>query len=208
MIGSTKPKQANCIICNESFTRYTSTVRVCSPKCAFELIDQKKAKKERKTLKLRKEKLKTKRDWLREAQTAFNRYIKARDRVYYLTQHKAPECVSCGTTNQDIQYAAGHYKTRGSHPELSFDEENVHLQCNNNCNKHLSGNINGTKDTRGYKEGMLIRYGVEKGKAILTRLDGENETPEWMSDIEQIKLKKKEYNRKARELERKIEGLM
>ena len=70
---------------------------------------------------------------MREAQTACNAYIRERD--------KNEPCISCGTTKPDIQYCAGHYKTRGGHHEIRFHPFNINLQCNKHCNLHLSGNI-------------------------------------------------------------------
>jgi hypothetical protein len=69
-------------------------------------------------------------------------------------------CISCGT-RADIQYAAGHYKSAGAHPELALDLRNLHRQCNRNCNCGLSGNISGTKTTAGYRAGLQAAYGEE-----------------------------------------------
>lgn len=68
---------------------------------------------------------------LKQAQAAFNAYIRARD--------KQEPCISCGR-NHAGQYHAGHYRTVGANPELRFEELNCHKQCAP-CNNHLSGNI-------------------------------------------------------------------
>ncbi len=86
---------------------------------------------------------KTKKDYADIAQKEFNAFIRLRDK-------KLP-CISCGTTN-DIQYHAGHFKSRGAHPELRFDQKNCHKQCVR-CNNFLSGNI------EGYIKGLNDRYG-------------------------------------------------
>jgi len=67
----------------------------------------------------------------KEAQKAFNAYIRLRD-------DKEP-CISCQRHHKG-QYHAGHYKTVGARPDLRFDEDNCHKQCAP-CNNHLSGNI-------------------------------------------------------------------
>lgn len=67
-------------------------------------------------------------------------------------------CISCGTTNP-VQYCGGHYKTAGGHPEIALDIRNISRQCNHYCNKHLSGNIHGNKNSAGYKAGLIGRYG-------------------------------------------------
>lgn len=50
-------------------------------------------------------------------------------------------CISCGTTNPNIQYAAGHFRTTKAAGNLRFNEDNVHTQCNYRCNSVLAGNI-------------------------------------------------------------------
>jgi hypothetical protein len=76
-------------------------------------------------------------------------------------------CISCGT-GADIQYAAGHYKSAGAHPELALDLRNLHRQCNRYCNCGLSGNIAGNKNSAGYRSGLVARY----GQGLLDYLDG------------------------------------
>lgn len=68
-------------------------------------------------------------------------------------------CISCGTKKPTIQYCGGHFKTAGGHSEIALDIRNIMRQCNQYCNKNLSGNIEGTKTTKGYKAGVLDRYG-------------------------------------------------
>jgi hypothetical protein len=48
-------------------------------------------------------------------------------------------CCTCGTTNPNIKYDAGHYISRGSSPELRFELTNIHKQCNQICNIYGSG---------------------------------------------------------------------
>lgn len=69
-------------------------------------------------------------------------------------------CISCGTT-APVQYCGGHYKTAGAHPELALDLRNIHRQCNRNCNCGLSGNIEGTRTTFGYRHGLVARFGAD-----------------------------------------------
>lgn len=106
-------------------------------KCAAEfgkdksIKDRAKASKKAHTERKRAFKLNDKPLRLKEAQKAFNAFIRKRD-------EKEP-CISCGREHQG-QYHAGHYKTAGGHPELRFEELNCHKQCAP-CNNHLSGNI-------------------------------------------------------------------
>ena len=80
----------------------------------------------------RKEKLMTHKDHLKLLQVVFNTYIRIRD--------KDLPCITCGTT-KPVKYDAGHFYSVGGYPNLRFDEDNVHKQCSNNCNVHLSGNL-------------------------------------------------------------------
>jgi len=137
-------KSKICTICDKEYTPFTSTAKVCSVPCAIEATNLNKEKKlqrdikaskklERKDLRERKDKLKSRSDHLRECQTACNAYIRERD--------KGLPCISCGTQKPDIQYCAGHFKTRGGHPELRFHPMNINKKCNKRCNLMLSGNI-------------------------------------------------------------------
>jgi hypothetical protein len=161
---------------------------VCSPACA--IIDapknQDKARKaiqqeDRKSLREAKERVKTKGQYMREAQIAFNAWVRARD--------AGLPCISCGTT-ADIQYAAGHFRSAGGHPELRFEPLNVHLQCNRNCNMAKSGNLGS------YRVELIKRIGQEK----VEWLEGPHEPKRYT--IEDLKAIKAEYRAKTRELKR------
>ena len=120
------------------------------------------AKVERASIKARKEAIKSKADWAREAQTAFNAWIRARD--------EGLPCISCGRHHQG-QWHAGHYLSTGARPELRFTESNVHRQCAP-CNTHLSGNA------VLYRIGLIHRIGSE----TVEWLEGPHELPKWTAD--------------------------
>jgi hypothetical protein len=122
--------------------------------------------------------MKSRADWLREAQAAFNRYIRLRD-------HDKP-CISCGRQHQG-QWHAGHYRSVGACPELRFMELNVHKQCAP-CNDHLSGNI------VEYRRGLIERIGIDQ----VEWLEGNHEAKKYT--IEEIKAIKAEYTHKSKEL--------
>lgn len=107
------------------------THKACGPECAVELAQREKTAKQRKESREKREKLKTRSDHLREAQTVFNAFIRERD--------KDMPCISCGRFHQG-SYDAGHYRSVGACPELRFNEDNVHRQCVP-CNQHKSGNV-------------------------------------------------------------------
>lgn len=149
------PKPKKCRICKQEYSPFTSLQKTCSIPCSIKLVNADRAKAEagrakerRKDTRQRREKLKTRSDHLADAQRACNAYVRERD--------KNEPCISCGTTKPDIQYAAGHYKTVGGHPELRFHANfNINRQCNRYCNKELSGNIGK------YREGLIKKIGIK-----------------------------------------------
>lgn len=125
---------------------------VCGPRCAVAIAiatrkksEAKKAKQERAEIRQQKERLKTRSDYMREAQVAFNAYIRERD-------HDLP-CISCGRHHKG-QFHAGHYRTVGGSPELRFEPLNCHKQCAP-CNNHKSGDI------VNYRIELVNRIGAE-----------------------------------------------
>lgn len=113
-------------------------------KLAKQLAEE--AKKSRAERKAEKEKIKTIGEYAKQAQDAFNAWVRERDYGH--------PCISCGTT-ACVQYAAGHYRTVGACKALRFEPLNVHRQCNRNCNKGKSGNITE------YRIGLVKKIGAE-----------------------------------------------
>lgn len=101
-----------------------------------------KAKQRKKKIEFQKNCKKTQKA---KAQTAFNSYIRKRD--------EALPCISCGRYHEG-QYHAGHYKTRGAHPELAFHPFNCHKQCST-CNNYLSGNL------VNYRKNLIKKIGLK-----------------------------------------------
>jgi hypothetical protein len=139
-----------------------------------------KQKEKRTEYREAKKRLKTRQDWLKEAQAAVNRYVRLRD--------AGQPCISCGRHHQG-QYHAGHYRSVGANPEMRFMESNIHKQCAP-CNDHLSGNI------INYRLGLIARYGAD----FVESLEGPHQPKHYsIEEIEGIKLK---YSALARGLER------
>ena len=79
-------KAKRCKVCRTDFTPSKPMQCVCGLKCALSLASLAKAKRERtqvaqdrKETKAKLEKLKSRSDWAKEAQTAFNRWVRLRD---------------------------------------------------------------------------------------------------------------------------------
>lgn len=183
-----KAKKCKNPACGMSFKPSFSTAqKVCSWACGLAIkdVNQEKARKslaqvERKEIKARKEKLKSRADHMREAQVVFNEWIRLRD--------VALPCVSCGRHHEG-QYHAGHYRTVGANPELRFEPLNVWKQCAP-CNNHKSGDI------VNYRIELVKRIGADK----VDWLEGPHEPKRYT--IEELKTIKAEYRAKTRELKR------
>lgn len=182
-------KQKKCRICGAMFVPRRPLQPVCDDmrcKCEYALLVADKAKKKREKVekandRQKREALKSRAQWAREAQSAVNAYIRKRD--------EDKPCISCGRYHQG-QLHAGHYLSRGAHPELSMDERNIHKQCQP-CNVHLSGN------QIEYRKGLISRYGVE----YVEWLEGQHEPAK--HTIDDLKAIKATYVQKLKELREK-----
>ena len=179
-----------CAVCRCLFIPTMSTQRVCGIACAYEYsrketakAETRKALEDRKTIKLRKDAIKTIRDWTKEAQIAFNAYIRERDRN--------KPCICCGRPLADSAvgggFDCGHYRSVGSAPHLRFDERNAHGQTKQ-CNRYGAGRA------VDYRIGLIKRIGLEQVESLES-----DQSPKKYS-IEDLKAIKDEYKRKMKEL--------
>lgn len=182
-----KPKKCKNPACGDSFVPQRLGQAVCGYKCGLAIkdVNQEKAGKAlaqigRREIQVRKEKLKSRADHLREAQAAFNEWVRLRD--------ADRPCISCGRHHEG-QYHAGHYRSVGANPELRFEPLNVWKQCAP-CNTHLSGNL------VNYRISLLQGIGAEK----VEWLEGPHESRKYT--VEEIKTIKAEYRAKTRELKK------
>lgn len=165
--------------CGTEFVQYTSLQRKCTQCLILDGREKQKKARKRET-RAAKQKLKSRGDWMKEAQIAFNRFIRARDVDL--------PCISCGRHHQG-QYHAGHYRSVGANPELRFVLFNNNKQCSA-CNTHLSGNL------INYRINLLDRVGAD----VIEWLEGPHEPKKYT--IEELKEIKQGFNAWARELER------
>ncbi len=169
-------KAKKCKQCGKLFEPIRPLQHVCGFDCAVDYGVALKIKnnalekaKDRKETKAKLEKLKTRSDYLKEAQRVFNIYIRGRD-------FNEP-CISCGRHHTG-QYHAGHYRTTAAAPQLRFDEQNVHKQCAP-CNNHKSGDI------INYRINLIKKIGIE----AVERLESDNSPKHYTIDeIKQIKI--------------------
>jgi hypothetical protein len=113
------------------------------------------AKVERAEIRRRKEALKTVPELLREAQQAFNAFIRARD------QAAGHACISSGRPLDWSGNAvdAGHYRSTGAASHLRFNEDNCHAQSKHD-NQYLAGNA------IDYRIRLVERIGLERVEAL------------------------------------------
>lgn len=187
---SGKPKKCAVRTCRASFVPTKTFQTWCSPECglALAMAKQEKERKavdrlERQEIRVRRQRLKGRREYLEEAQIAFNAWVRERDR--------GQPCISCGT-RADVQYCAGHYRTVGACPELRFEPLNVHRQCNKNCNLERSGNI------VEYRIRLVQKIGAE----AVAWLEGPHEPKKYT--IDELKQLTVEYRQKLRELKKRV----
>lgn len=181
---SPKPKLSRCKVCREEFAKQRMGQKVCGPKCAAELAAVEREKKAKADYRARKEAIKTRSDWMKEAQTAFNAFIRARD--------AGKLCICCGLPLAldaiGGGYDAGHYRSVGSAPHLRFDERNVHAQ-RKQCNRYGAGRA------VDYRIGLIARIGLEAVEAI----EADQEPRKW--SIDELKAIKAEYRAKLKQLQ-------
>ena len=180
-----KPKTCRNPACRTSFVPQRLGQTVCNYTCGLAIkdVNQEKARKslaqrERREIKVRKEKLKSRADHLKDTQQAFNAWVRERDAEL--------PCISCGRHHQG-KYDAGHYRTVGSNPALRFEPLNCHRQCSP-CNTQLSGNI------VNYRIALVTRIGAE----AVDWLEGPHEAKKYT--VEELKAMTADYRAKTREL--------
>lgn len=199
-----KPKQSKpkkCKVCTGLFSPYKSTDQTCGRHiCAVEWVKAKERKKEMKlfnavTRKM-KEAIKTKSQWMAEADKEFGKFTRVRDADL--------PCISCGRTNAMVEptdgwkpggaWDCGHYLSKGAHPELRYDEDNANKQCkscNGGAGKYAKKNHTVTQN---YRINLLLKIGT---KAVEV-LEGPHELKKYtVIDYKAIKAK---YKMKAKDL--------
>lgn len=172
--------------CRAKFEPVRQFQTTCGYECAIEYAKQLQEKKQKDD---KKEANKAKRKFnssdrsklLKEAQTAFNAYIRARD---------GKVCISCGYSGDGRIFHAGHYKSQGGNSSLRFDENNVHSQCVK-CNMFLSGNL------ANYRISLIEKIGIDE----VLKLETNKEHKKWT--IDELKEIKAKYTEKANLLKNK-----
>ena len=168
-----------CKNCKDKFEPIRFNHKYClKDECIKAFVAEVKEKTWKETKTQMKNELKTTQDWLKEAQTIFNKYIRERD--------QGQLCISCNTIPKKKN--AGHYFSSGGHSNVRFDEDNVHLQCEH-CNTYLSGNL------LNYQIGIEKRIGAERLIELQAKAHLEKR---W--SVDELKELIKKYKKKIAEL--------
>ena len=180
------PKPRPCKQCNKPFVPARPLQTVCSHKCAAKKVKADKAKEksqERVQLKARKEAIKTIPQLIKEAQVAFNKFIRLRD--------AGKPCICCGLPlgSEAVGggFDAGHYRSTGSASHLRFNEDNCHGQ-RKQCNRYGAGRA------VDYRLGLMDRIGLER----VLLLEASNQPHKWERD--EVTGIRDTYRKKAKEV--------
>lgn len=168
-----------CKVCKAEYVKRSMSHIACSIACSAEWAKRQREKREREEMRADRvvkraklEAMKTKPQLTKEAQKAFNKYVRARD--------IGKPCISCGKQMQHDSSAigggahdvdCGHYRSVGSAPHLRFDQRNAHAQCVH-CNRYRSGNA------VDYRIGLIARIGLDAVEA----LEADNEPKHYTHD--------------------------
>ena len=186
IFGMKRVKPQVCKVCTAEFTPQRMGQKTCAdPVCRKEWKRQagmrKQALADRRA---QKEKLKTRKDWLREAQAAVNRYVRLRDRD--------KGCVSCDRpATWGGQWHASHFRSVGAASAVRFNLWNIHKACSV-CNHHLSGNL------VAYRPRLVALIGRDR----VDWLDAQNNVVRY--DVEYLKKIKRVFAKRANRIDRMI----
>jgi len=184
-------KHRKCRVCKTVFQPDRPMQPYCGPGCALTFVRKTRAKAEKRERRAALKRLRTRRDWLKLCQQAFNAYIRTRDEF--------DPCICCGKFTDDSDLAtgsrwdAGHYRSTGAAPHLRFNEDNAHKQ-RVVCNRNKSGNI------VEYRKRLIEKIGLERVEA----LEADNTSPKWT--IEELEAMTKDYRARKKQLERTRPG--
>lgn len=151
-----KIRKKRCIVCNESFTPFNSTLqKTCSVTCAITYSKLKEAKKVSELNNMRNEKIKLNSlsELIKQTQTLVNSYIRLRD--------KGKKCIACGE-EWNNRHQASHVFDKKQYNRIRFDVMNLH-NCCVGCNIYKNGNY------ENYRSNLPKRIGDEEYQKLENR---------------------------------------
>ena len=175
--------------CGERFTPMRAMQAACSLRCAQAFVDTAKARaaataraQDARQTRAKLEALQPKQYWLKRAEKAVNRYVRARD--------FKRGCISCHLpASWPGQWHASHYRSVGAASAMRFNLWNIHKACSV-CNNHKSGNI------AEYRPRIVALLGADRVEWIASQ----NSRAEY--SVEYLKRMAAVFSRKAARKER------
>jgi len=176
----------NCTVCSKEFEPTFNTMQsVCGPRCAGK-VGKIKRKAQARTLRDRREAMKSVRELAFEAQVVINRYARLRD-------HDRG-CISCDKpATWGGQWHGSHFRSVGAASAVRFNLWNIHKACSV-CNNHLSGNI------IEYLPRLIEKIGVDRVEWLYSQ----NQIVKY--ERAYLKRLKAVFSKKCRRLEQRIES--
>lgn len=179
-----------CGACREQFTPQRSMQKVCSGACGLALAKVKREKEEKAATKARREAIKTRSEWLAEVQVVVNRYCRLRDTL------AGYGCITCGA-RPEAKFGgamdAGHWLSRGSHPQHRLNTFNIALQCVKE-NRYAGG------APLKFRAALIERIGLER----VERLESDHRPAKF--DIPYLKRFKRIFAKRAARLKKRIDN--
>ena len=181
-------KSSICKVCKSQYTKSRMGQVVCCPECAMTLARSKNAKAEKVEITRARRaavaRLKTRSDWMKEAQTEVNKYVRLRD--------AGLGCISCDKpANWGGQWHASHFRSVGAASSVRFNLWNIHKSCSV-CNNWKSGNLSE------YEPRLREKIGNEK----VDWLRAQNQLATY--SIEYLKRLKNIFKKRAKRLEMEL----
>lgn len=179
--------------CDVKFLPDRDSQVACSVKCAIECARIELVKQASERREKQKKDLRTVKDWLPIAQKSFNAFIRLRDEGY--------PCISCGLFDNELpdvhnggKWDAGHFLSRGAHPELRFHEDNCHKQCKKCNGGFRSVNTKRAVVSANYRAALLVKIGEKR----VEKLEQTHEPHKWT--VDELKAIDEIYREKAKDL--------
>lgn len=198
---------AKCAICRRKFPK-TRAVQAACPEHEAEYIEREVAKKaearakaQRKADKAKREKLKTRSQWVEEAEAAVRKFRRLEE------LSKGRGCMSCGRSQEEVQgtdgwkpggaWDAGHFLSKGARPEIRMEPLNIWLQCKS-CN---AGSAKYARKGYTVSQNFETNLRAQEGDELVDRLKGPHPAAHY--SIEDLKATRDKYRALARQLEKK-----
>lgn len=131
-------------------------------------------------------------------QQSFNKMRVLEELLWFKKKGLEATCISCDKPLGKDLWCCGHFKTRGSSGALRYDRDNTFLQHNHRCNLQLSGDIAGTAHTRGFKQGLLDRFGQQESQRIIDHCESYQPVVKWKWQA--LEKMRKDFNAQIRYL--------